>query len=782
MSEGNTVNVVQFNPLYSQIADIRLKKLGTPEYPRRISQFESEDDLILLVRNANPYCQFEKIEMIESVFEPFPKGSLIVRDTSDIVTYISDNEYKAIYIKTIDGQVGVFEITSVSYLNNAASESDETYVSINFSNFIYFDSESTSLTSTFDYPLPFVREVSSLIITCVEQMAKKNGNNLYDINYTRQTANYALYKPLQSTDSRIPFSNDNIINYCNYLSMYALPKTEFFPNLIGANPRYMFWTGWNLITPSGNDASTAKYIGSCNLTYFYNNMLRDGENGRLEQFNFRYSVYDSDSPSINIETDSGKKLYKKIYSLTAIPATQIKSTRYFYVRKTPKILNEVKGNTYSKLMFQFQDEGEKYDYQIMTSNGVTAWIPTGSTEMFDNGNWGHYDSYSSLDKTSDPTHISNNFGYGKNYYNLNFGSSKNPPQSLVNTMPYIDCAEMWKNQFDLTPVDPLLGTYDPQKPLSEQIQKSFLSKVIKIRYQVYNENKGEDKQLAHIRRLERQNFVAYVLCCLKEQKEESFFAALIGYSVMDALPYYNQRGVNEEPLKYRYSWAKLKLIDDPTAIKLNTSQVEADWKYSTQYTKWASLENRLWILDIGDPPIVNGKPNGEWSGFPLSDLRSNYAINLNERTNWYNATGLTYSDDPLFPFPGQGTTGAKGGYYAPGWHAKSVLDEGFEKIKYRPIGKDIGDLNEINPEVNPLLNKLTYPPMYNADEIDLPPYPVGACNYVEFKKLHIVRMNKTPIIKFLLNSNITDEKLLNFYDGKFIYWFAAENIMDGPCD
>ena len=429
---------------------------------------------------------------------------------------------------------------------------------------------------------------------------------------------------------------------------------------------------------------------------------------------------------------------------------------------------------------------------MITSEGLTAYVPPGSTELFDNLNWGFYDSYTSLDKTSDATHIGHDFGYGTRYTHLNFGGSTATTLfsggqnalhlGLTGVMPYVDCAEMWKNQFDLTTIDPHLGFYSLSDEYLARLQlyKSYLQKVIDIRYQVFKENLGGNKQLEHIRKIERQNFISYVLCCLKDQKEESFFAALLGYSTADGRPYFDQRGVNDEPLKYRYSWAKLKLIDDPTAIKLYAYPSEHEWKYSDAYVDWAAPENRLWALDIGTPSIIDGKPNGEWSGFPLGDLRSNYAINLNERTNWYNAIGLTFSGNTLYPFPGQGTTGAQGGYYAPGWHAQSVLDEGFEKIKYRPIGHDIGDLVGTNPSSTP--TTLTYPPMYDAEGITLPPYTAGACNYVEFKKRHIVKMYKTPIIKLLLESNITDQNLLEFFDGKFIYWFTAENIMDGPCD
>jgi len=779
----STVNESQFNPSYSKIAEIWLIKDGENDEGSATIPQEIRKGLQLLPRgDQNVYCQFEKLEMLESIFEVYPSGSLIVRDTSDIITYIKNKGYDTIWIKRLNDTLETFSITSTSYLNNAAAETEETFVSINFSNHYYKLVEQQSLINIVNIQKPEIDLISKQVDYIqssivyfftrdapLSEFPGGSGGFAKNLNINRTdsdpTDNYSLYLPFNTLESRVDIPETNIFQYISYLSSYAIPSKEQNPFVIPDAtepyllPRFMFWTGWH---------------NSFNFKYFYQNCETVAENTFDETK--RYMVYDSDSPELEVENSAGEsKVYNKIYNLSTKPADQFMSKRYHYIRKTPKFLNNKPGNTYSQLSYQYQDEGQKYDYEICTSEGITGNIPIGSNELIYKSHWGHYDSYTSLDKVSDATHIGHNFGYQTNYLGNTF-------MGITRGFLYVDCPEMWKNQFDLTPLNPNLNY-----PKPENVSDIKLAKVIDIRYDTFldkwNTNKGIDDQLAKIRQLENQNFVSYVLCCLKEQKEETFFAALLGRDQSGWDPYYNQRGVNGEPLKYRYSWAKLKLIDDTTAIKLNTNQTESDWKYTEEYEVWSTPENRLWVLDIGDPRIIDGKPNGEWSGWPFGDLRSNFAINISERTNWYSASGLTYSNFPLFPFPGQGTTGAEGGYYSPGWHAQSVLDEGFENIKYRPIGHSIGDLTSGTINVQP--TGITLPPIYSqeeAEENNLPVYTTGVCNYREFKKLHIVKMHKTPVLKLLLDSNITDQDLLNFYNGKFIYWFDAQNIMDGPCD
>jgi hypothetical protein len=62
------------NPISSPIQSIILKS--------NLSTEDSDFDIELMKNNK--FCQFERMELEESVNNIFPTGALIVRDTSDI--------------------------------------------------------------------------------------------------------------------------------------------------------------------------------------------------------------------------------------------------------------------------------------------------------------------------------------------------------------------------------------------------------------------------------------------------------------------------------------------------------------------------------------------------------------------------------------------------------------------------------------------------------------------------------------------------------------------------
>ena len=107
----------KFNPAYSTIRFIRL---GT-----------------LVINKQNKECRFERLEMVESANEIFPSGSVAVTDLSDIVSYIGKNSIQSLEIEFFDGKIIYGDITSVSYIDNAASDNDTTTVAINFTNVYY---------------------------------------------------------------------------------------------------------------------------------------------------------------------------------------------------------------------------------------------------------------------------------------------------------------------------------------------------------------------------------------------------------------------------------------------------------------------------------------------------------------------------------------------------------------------------------------------------------------------------------------------------------------------
>ena len=686
------VDFNSLNPLYSQISEIfLLRDDGTPS--------GSENAELSLMNNV--HCKFEKLEMIESVFEQYPKGSITVRDLSDIITVIHENEFNTILIRYLDNTTHYFYITSTSYVNNAASETSENYVSINFSNHLYHIAETEALVNMLNTKKPTVSLISEFISDASKKVNDFVQQHFYyadEITVSlEKTDNFVLYKPLQCLDSRTDLPIDNFIQYFSYLSSYATTGLE--PYFNKKFPRYLFWTGWD---------------NKVNFKYFYQDCNKDTiQISNLNRNDFRYAVYDSDTRAIEMQSLNGKKPFKKIYSFLTQPAIQFMSTKSFYVRKTPKILNPGAGAPYDQLLYQYQDEGEKYNISIVTSDGIVTDVPRGSNEITFEGHWGYYDDLTSLNKVNKPTHIGNVFGLEQKYVNSKF-------MGITGLFPYVDNIEMWRHQFDLTPLH-------PNCPLNSYTRnKTNLDKIISLRYDIYRSTNGIPKQLEKIREIERQNFVAYVLCCLATPEEnlqdETFFAAITGY--IPETEAYGENGVNGEPLKYLYYFHRLKPVVDERTIFFPT--IPPSPSNNNPFRAFESVSfpaSSGWDFDIMSP---DQSVPGDYS---------TYAINLNERTNFF------VSDD----------LGADG-RYAPGWHALSILTDEYTNVTYRPIGHSIKNLTTSS-----------------------------GCASFDCGKKHIVRMTKTPMKRLLIEAGTTDEDLLAYYANRYLYTFAAENVVDGRC-
>jgi hypothetical protein len=354
---------------------------------------------------------------------------------------------------------------------------------------------------------------------------------------------------------------------------------------------------------------------------------------KFEDFNFRYAVYNSDVPSEKIDQENS---YKKIYALTTIPADQFVSKKYFYIRKTPKILNRTdpSDTPYLDLSYQFQDEGQKYDIEIVSSDGTVDSTPAGADLMNYSGHWGYYDKLNPPDSTSYVSHIGQQFGLAMNYYDKNF-------MGTTELFPFVDNTDMWKNIFDFTPIHPNA----PEKYDDVDAQDTYLQKVMDIRWNAFRAVDNESDQLDLIRKIEKQNFVAYVLCCTAGDQEESFFAAITGYKPDPT----SALGKNGEPLSYLYEWSKITYKGDK-------------WDDPKDENKWSinQIENAfIWALD--DTIKSNPDDNLTW------------AINLNERVN-----NIDFGEDQEQE-------------YAPGWYTKN-LNSITPDITYRPAGHDGGDL------------------------------------------------------------------------------------------
>ena len=153
---GQDLTFSQLNPFYSPIEDIFLF-VDDPSLDLR------EEDNQISIFKKNPLCQFEKLEMLEGVFELFPSGSLILRDTSDIVSYIKSSNFNSIQIIFLDGSSVYYSITSISYVNNAASENEEKFVAVNFTNHLFKFSEETSLIQLIPNKKPKVHRINEFI-------------------------------------------------------------------------------------------------------------------------------------------------------------------------------------------------------------------------------------------------------------------------------------------------------------------------------------------------------------------------------------------------------------------------------------------------------------------------------------------------------------------------------------------------------------------------------------------------------------------------------------------
>ena len=602
-------SVEQLNPAYSKIVDIVLQK--------------DDGDGAFSILKPNTLCRFEKMEFLESIFELFPNGSLVVRDTSDIISYIKRTEIDTIVVTFTSGEINKFSITSTSYIINAASETEENFVSINFSNHLYKVSQDNSLVKIMNTPKPVVKKISFLVSEIVSKSASltldfKSASSPKLVT-NDETSNYALYKPLNPLEDKIEIASENFVQYLYYLSSMACDK-------INQEPNYLFWTGFE---------------NELNFKYFHRNIDQDSAKiSKLNSQNLRYAVYNADATSIQIPR-GGKKHYK-IYILTTEPADQFVSKKYYYVRKTPKILNKrPPGSTESTtelLTYQFQDEGQKFDIEIIGSDGIRNQIEPGADELKWPYHWGYFTSMVSDDRISLPTSINQNLGLSDKYKSTDF-------MGLSGTFPYVDNTEMWKNIFDFTPIHPNVTTN------SDPVSETELQKVINIRYDVFRADNGISSSLEEIRQIEKQNFIAYVLCCLKTEvlEEETFFASLNGYKVDPATA--SQIGFNEEPLKYLYAWRRLKYVNttftnnNPPSNSLFRLFEEDGWDY--------------------DSEGVDTNDNTTW------------AINLNERTNFASFGGGEIAPD---------------GYYAPGWYALNLISE-FNDVHYRPVANPAGQLN-----------------------------------------------------------------------------------------
>ena len=583
---------LQSNPFDSPLSAIVLTSSTNSQYAFNIL-------------NRNSQCQFQRLELEESAFEIFPVGAIVVRDTQDITTFIQNNNIDYALMYMIDGTIIRLSITSTTYVNNAAAETEENFVSINVTNSFYKLSQKTSASDLLTSNGKLEDRVDSLqnILTYFDQnVGNKLGFSTQNNSFQGQInppTNYFCLKMLSPGNNNLTYATtDNAFQYLNYISSLAVGAPSQTTGT--REPRYLFWTTFGDLV---------------NFKYFYENKGDDLTTKlQYNTNNYRYSVYDSDVPA---QTSTNGNVYKKIYNLRTDPTNQWVSKNYFYVRKTPKFLDSIpsylttdqqkQNYTTKALTYHFQDDGEKYNIEVIASSGAINGVTSGADEMIYEKDWGWVSDHNTTNDNAPPTYGSGEFGFAKSYSQINYMGNSG-------YFSHSDNIDMWKNLFDATEIHP---NY-PNPVNAPTAVNNFLYNVIQTNLtNLYKGNTYVPENLEIRRQIERENFVLYSLCCMGDG-EESFFANLIRY---EPDPYTSIPLIGGDGLKWRYKWEGLKFTNGAGS------------------TYWTAME--LWESDPTNMATGTG-PNDSW------------AINLNERT-----AGL---GDPDYYPPGWVSTGLGAGF------------------------------------------------------------------------------------------------------------------------
>jgi hypothetical protein len=607
----------QFNPAYSTIKSVFVGGLE--------------------INKQNTECRFERIEIVENITDVLPRGTIVVTDLKDIVSYVSNNKIDKVIIEFFNGKKWDCDVTSVSYVNNAGSDSDDTIVAINFTNHYYKYFSTNSLNALLQFKKPKVFHINEL----VEQLRFTFGV-IPGSGWNDSASNYFLYKPLSPYNSGEETIPDNAIELFNYLSTGAVD--EF------GEPNFIFWTG---------------IAGDVNFKSFKRNIEADASYASMDADVRNIGIFKGDAV---IQKLSDKKTYRKAYFFASNPAYQWISKNYYYIRKTPKYLDtlptitipagltgDAKSNAESdariatqntalkNLTFQFQDDGQKYNIDVVTVSGRGTDAPQGGDQLIPENSWGYYDGQVPSNSKSITNTIYNQYGVENNYKSLSL-------MGLDGFMPFLDSPDMWKNMFDVTPIHPdYPDTIDADPTNIVSGVNTKLQKVMDIRYDIFSGGASGASaaagRLEKIREIEAQNFVMYSLCCMGK-KEDCFFALLQRYEPDNT--YYGVTGASDPILPgsakfYRYKWNKILFEPGHEGVTCGTcgssgaSGASGATAYSHQLEKWCL-----------DPTTKSSdKQDDTW------------AINLNER-------------------------GLSGAYLPPGWVSPTL-----SSFKFRPIGSTI---------------------------------------------------------------------------------------------
>jgi hypothetical protein len=608
-------NTKNFNPAYSSVKSLFLQSPAT-----------STNFAIDIVKQ-NTECRFEKVEMVENVTDTLPAGTLVVTDLNDIVSFIQKNDIQNIILQFFNGNSYTFPITSVSYINNAASDSEITLVAINFTNQHYTFLSKNSVNNLLGIKKPTVFGINELIVKL------RTVCNAPTYGYNDFASNFFLYRPLIPYNSGEEAIPDNVIEFMQYLCNGAVNNK--------GDANFAFWTSFD---------------GAMNFKSFERNLADDISAATVIDEVRSVAVFDGDQVTRNIDG----RYYRKAYFAATNPAYQWISKNYYYIRKTPKYLDtntvevnlgltgdalsdaiiESERNTTKNLTFHFQDDGQKYNIDVVSIYGRGTTAPKGGDNIFIDHPWGYFDGQLPTNDKSISNLLGNQYGTEKSYYNMVLMGESG-------YMPYLDSPDMWKNMFDMTPIHP---HYPDDKDLPATSTSlgingidTYLQKVIDIRYDVFQSTLtgASEDRLKKLREIEAQNFVMYSLCCMGKQPEQDFFALLQRYEPDSVSGISGSVPGNAK--KYRYKWNKLKFnaiygACGPAGMSGSSGGSGGSSGAASYY--FHQLEN--WSLD---------------SVASSATQDDTWAINVNER-------GLTSS------------------YLPPGW-SPSNIPSGFQ---YRAIG------------------------------------------------------------------------------------------------
>lgn len=481
------------NPISSPIQSIILKS--------SLSTEDSDFDIELMKNNK--FCQFERMELEESVNNVFPTGALIVRDTSDILTYIAANEIKSIIVSLGDGDTSEkyeWSITSITYANNAISEIDQTFVVIYFTNKLFQESQGKSFydeieyvtdsngdvtanpISLWDIPYPFVTTPEHIIKTYGyrsvfskplftkmdsegnEVILKGCGVNNY-IKNNFEPKNAVLFRPKVSDATRQEQYQTNIISYLNYIFTYAVSAPAGSNQL---KPYYMFWTDFtNCLNYKffdlRSDLATDKYKFDLDSTDPYHVQP--------------YGVYDSPDVERLLKNVDGEEIAcKKIYVLVTNPAASIINKNYYYVRETPIYMEipsfGISGSTTDpvNLMSPYMSESANTHLTTVTKytenvSGVTYTSRTMAIEdanltyLPDSGFHGYASDFSQNNTKINTTDAVSSYESLLNHIEstpLGLRDSYQQPNPQTPLYPFNDNPYIWQFQYDMTRTHPNL--------------------------------------------------------------------------------------------------------------------------------------------------------------------------------------------------------------------------------------------------------------------------------------------------------------------------------------